>query len=140
MHTHAHINLRVWHFSPWILVLTLQYMQCKYVLIFIPTWAPHKLLEVGKKKAKSLMPWWGSKNTIYIERFESTTKGEGKLFFVFKNLKMFLQLTWLKEDGDLFQAVPFFNRPKFYGRHFESCRACMTGNGFMLMPCPKVIS
>jgi len=26
-------------------------MQCKYVLIFIPTGAPYKLLEVGKKKA-----------------------------------------------------------------------------------------
>ena len=64
-------------------------------------------------------------------------KGEGKLCFVFKNIKMFLQLTWLKEDGDLFQAVPFFNRPKFHGRHFS---ACMTRNGFMLMSCPKVMS
>ena len=25
----------------------------------------------------------------------------------------------IEEDGDLFQAVPFFNRPKFYGRHYE---------------------
>ena len=120
--------------------MTLQYMQCKYVLIFIPTWAPHKLLEVGKKKAKSSMPWWGFKNTTYTEWFESTTKGEGKLCFVFKNLKMFLQLTWLMEDGDLFQAVPFFNRPKFHGSHFESYSACMTRNNFMLMSCPKVMS
>ena len=44
------------------------------------------------------------------------------------------------EDGDLFQVVPFFNHPKFHGRHFESCSACMTGNGFMLMTCPKVMS
>ena len=122
------------------LVLTLQYMQCKYVFIFIPTWAPYKLLEVGKKKEKSSMPWWESKNTIYIERFESTTKGEGKLCFVFKNLKMFLQLTWLTEDGDLFQAIPFFNRPKVHGRHFESYSTCMTRNSFMLMPCAKVMS
>ena len=139
-HTHAHLDLKVWHFSPWILVLTLQYMQYKYVFIFIPTWAPHKLLEIGKKKAKSSMPCWESKYTTYTEWFESTTKGEGKLCFVFKNLKMFLQLTWLKEDGDLFQAVPFFNLPKFQRRHFESCSAYMTGNGFMLMTCPTVMS
>jgi hypothetical protein len=25
-HTHAHLDLRVWHFSPWMLDLTLQYM------------------------------------------------------------------------------------------------------------------
>ena len=50
IHTHAHLDLRVWHLSPWILVLTLQYMQCKYVFIFIPTWAPHKLLELGKRR------------------------------------------------------------------------------------------
>ena len=57
-----------------------------------------------QKEGKSLMPYCGSKNTTYTEWFESTTKGEGKLCFVFKNLKLFLQLTWLKEDGDLFQA------------------------------------
>jgi hypothetical protein len=60
--------------------------------------------------------------------------------FCFENLKMFLKLTLLKEDGDLFQAIPFFNRPKFHERHFESCRACMTRNSFMSMPCPKVMS
>jgi hypothetical protein len=27
-------------------------MQCKYVFTYIPTWAPYKLLEVGKKKDK----------------------------------------------------------------------------------------
>jgi len=80
------------------------------------------------------------KNTIYKKWFESTTNGEGKLCFVFKILKMFLQLTWLKEKGDLFQVVPFFNRLKFHGRYFESYSACMTGNSFMLMPCPKVMS
>ena len=97
IHTHAHLDLRVWHFSPWILVLTLQYMQYKYILIFIPTWAPHKPLEVGKKKAKLFMPWWGSKNKTYIEWFESTTRGEGKLCFVFKILKCFSNwLDWRK--------------------------------------------
>ena len=30
-------------------------------------------------------------------------------------------MTWLKEDGDLFQVVPFFNRPKFCGRPIKSC-------------------
>jgi hypothetical protein len=30
-------------------------MQCKYVFIFIPTQAPHKLLEVGKKEGKSYL-------------------------------------------------------------------------------------
>jgi hypothetical protein len=127
-------------FFSWILVLTLQYMQYKYVLIFIPTWTPHKLLEVGKNKAKSSLPWWGSKNTTYTEWFESTTQGEGKLCFVSKNLKLFLQLTWLKEEDDLFRAIPFFNCSKLHSRHFESCIACMTGNGFMLMSCPKVMS
>ena len=52
---------------------------------------------------------------------------------------MFLQMTWLKEDGDLFQAVPFFNHPKFHVRYFESCRACMIGNSFVFMSCPKVM-
>jgi hypothetical protein len=33
----AHLDLRVWHFSPWILDLTLQYMQRKYAILFIPT-------------------------------------------------------------------------------------------------------
>ena len=137
---HAYLDLRVWHFSSWILVLTLQYMQCKYVLTFIPTEAPYKLLEVRKKKASHWCFGEDPKNTTYTEWFESTTKGEGKLCFVFKkNLKMFLQLTWLKEDGDLFQAVPFFNRLKFHGRHFESYSTCMTRNGFMLMSCPKVM-
>jgi hypothetical protein len=46
----------------------------------------------------------------------------------------------LKEDGDLVRAIPFFNSSKFHGRHFESCRACMTRNGFKLMSCPKVMS
>ena len=62
------------------------------------------------------------------------------MFCFQKNLKMFLQLILLKEDGDLFQAVPFFNRPKFHGRHFESYSVCMTGNSFMVMTCPKVMS
>jgi hypothetical protein len=60
--------------------------------------------------------------------------------FFFENSKMFLQLTWLKEDGDLFQAIPFFNRPKFDGRHFEFYRACMARNDFVLMSCLKVMS
>ena len=61
------------------------------------------------------------------------------MFCFQKNLKMFLQLILLKEDGDLFQAVPFFNRPKFHGRHFESNSACMTRNSIMLMTYPKVV-
>ena len=36
-HTHAHLDLRVWHFSLWILDLTLQHMQYKYAILFIPT-------------------------------------------------------------------------------------------------------
>jgi hypothetical protein len=53
---------------------------------------------------------------------------------------MFLQLTSLKEDGDLFQAVPFFKCPKFHGRHFKSYSTYMTRNSFMLMSGPKVMS
>ena len=36
-HTHARLDLGVWHFSPWILYLTLQHMQYKYAILFIPT-------------------------------------------------------------------------------------------------------
>jgi hypothetical protein len=69
----------------------------------------------------------------------STTKGEGKLCFVFKILNVSpIDLT--NEDGDLVRAVSFFNLSKFHGRYFESCRACMTRNGLVLMSCPKVIS
>jgi hypothetical protein len=60
--------------------------------------------------------------------------------FYFQNSKMFLQLTSLKEDGDLFQAVPFFKCPKFHGRHFKSYSTYMTRNSFMLMSGPKVMS
>jgi hypothetical protein len=74
MHRNALLDIRVRHFSPWILLLTLQYMQCKYVFTITPTWAPHKLLEVGKKEAKSSLPWWGSINTTYTKWFESTTR------------------------------------------------------------------
>jgi hypothetical protein len=59
--------------------------------------------EVGKKKAKSSLPWWGSKNTIYWVIWEYYKRRRLQLCFVFKNLKTFLQLTWLKEKGDLFK-------------------------------------
>jgi hypothetical protein len=36
-HTHAHLDLRVRHFSFLIIDLTLQYMQYKYAALFIPT-------------------------------------------------------------------------------------------------------
>ena len=36
VHTHAHLDLRVWHFSPWIPDLTLQHIQYKYATLFIP--------------------------------------------------------------------------------------------------------
>jgi hypothetical protein len=49
-HTHAHLDLRAWNFSPWTLVLTLQYMQCKYAYMFIPTWAPNKPDRIMLKK------------------------------------------------------------------------------------------
>jgi hypothetical protein len=59
--------------------------------------------------------------------------------FSFQNLYKKLQLTWLKEECDLFQAVPFFNHPKFHGRHIESYSTDMARNGFMLMSCSKVM-
>ena len=69
----------------------------KYVSIVIPTWAPYKPLEVGKKKSRTSMSWWGSKNIKYNEWFESTTRGEGKLCFVFKILRYFSNwLEWRK--------------------------------------------
>jgi hypothetical protein len=57
-HTHAHIDLWVWHFSPWIQDLTLQYMQCKYAFISFPTRAWHKLLKVGRERHCCDVPWW----------------------------------------------------------------------------------
>jgi hypothetical protein len=140
IHRHAHLDLRIWHFSPKILILTLQYMQCKYVLTFIPTWAPHKILEVGKKKASHWCLGENPKIPHILSDLRVPQKEKVSYDLFSKNLKIFLQLTWLKEKGDLFQVVPFFNRLKFHGRHFKSCRAYMTRNGFIWMSCPKVMS
>jgi hypothetical protein len=52
--------------------------------------------------------------------------------FYFQNMQK-LQLTWLKEEGELFQAVPFSNHSKFYGRHNKSRSASMARNGFMMV-------
>jgi hypothetical protein len=41
--------------------------------------------------------------------------------------------------GALFHAIPFFNCPKFYGRHIESCSIGMTRNGLVLMSCLTVM-
>jgi hypothetical protein len=35
--------------------------------------------------------------------------------------------------GALFHAIPFFNYPKFYGRHIDSCSIGTTRNGLVLM-------
>jgi hypothetical protein len=48
-YTYAHLDLRLWHFSPWIRALTLQYMQCIYATSFILPKAPHMPLEVGSE-------------------------------------------------------------------------------------------
>jgi hypothetical protein len=37
--------------------------------------------------------------------------------------------------GALFHVVLFFNCPKFYGRHIESCSTGMIRNGLVLMSC-----
>jgi hypothetical protein len=41
--------------------------------------------------------------------------------------------------GALFHAVLFFNCPKFYGRHVESCSTGMTRNDLVLMSCLTVM-
>jgi hypothetical protein len=41
--------------------------------------------------------------------------------------------------GALFHVVPFFNYPKFYGRHIESCSIGMTRNGLVPMSCLTVM-
>jgi hypothetical protein len=61
------------------------------------------------------------------------------MFLFFKTLQK-LQLTRLIDDSNLFQAVRFFNRPKFHGRHLESRSTSMTKKMFVLMSCLKVIS
>ena len=52
---HAHFDLSVWYFSPWIQVLIQQYMQCMYASFFI-TKAPHKPI-INRKEGKASMPW-----------------------------------------------------------------------------------
>jgi hypothetical protein len=60
-------------------------------------------------------------------------------YVLFPKLMQKLQLTWLKEKGNLSQVVPFSNRPKFHGGHIESRSTGMTRSGFMLITCPKVM-
>jgi hypothetical protein len=84
------------------------------------------------------MLWWGSKNITYWVIWEYYKK-EKVSYALFSNLWKKLQLTWLKEDGDLFQAIPFSNHPKFHGRHIESHSAGIARNSFILMSCSKVM-
>ena len=54
-HTHAHLDLRVWHFSPWILVLTLQYIQCKNVCMIHPYLSSTKAFRSKQKEGKIII-------------------------------------------------------------------------------------
>ena len=71
-HTHAHLDLIVWLNSLWIRGLTLQYMYYKYALsCYHHSYELHISFSCRKKGINSLLPWWGSTNTVYFERLES---------------------------------------------------------------------
>jgi hypothetical protein len=84
-HTHAHLDLRVWHSPPRIPALTRQYTHGKYAISL-------KYLQLRIifhrstmfLRHQSYMPQRESTNTIYNERSECTIEGEGKLCFLFK--------------------------------------------------------
>jgi hypothetical protein len=61
-HIYAHLDIRVWRFSPWIQGLALQYMQGKHVTSFILSKVPHKPLEAGWEGNFKNMSWWGIKH------------------------------------------------------------------------------
>ena len=74
-HTLAHLDLGLWHSSPWIHVLTLQYMQCKYALLFVPTWAPHKPNRCRMKQKEGNFMLCVCKDSYTFEWFEGTIWG-----------------------------------------------------------------
>jgi hypothetical protein len=84
-HTHAHLDLMVWHSPPQIPALTRQYMCGKYAISL-----KYLQLHISFHRSRmslrhqSYMPQRGSTNTTYNERSECTTEGEGKLCFLFK--------------------------------------------------------
>jgi hypothetical protein len=49
-HTHAYLDLRVWHFPPWIRDLALKHIKGEYATTFTPTQAPYKPFRSRVKK------------------------------------------------------------------------------------------
>jgi hypothetical protein len=84
-HTHAHLDLRVWHSPPRIPALIRQYMHGKYAISL-----KYLQLHISFHRSRmflrhqSYMPQRGCTNTTYNERSECTIEGEGKLYFLFK--------------------------------------------------------
>jgi hypothetical protein len=84
-HTHAHLDLSVWHSPPRIPALTRQYMHGKYAISM-----KYLQLHISFHRSRmflrhqSYMPQRGSTNTTCNERSECTIEGEGKLCFLFK--------------------------------------------------------
>jgi hypothetical protein len=88
-HSDSFLDLRVWHFSSWILVLTLQYMQCKFVFMFIPTWPPQKPDRSRMKQREGnsklcLFLWKSFKNSKYVLRCENV-----KMTITFRTIPLF---------------------------------------------------
>jgi hypothetical protein len=110
-HTHAHLDLRVWHSPPWIPALTRQYVHGKYVISL-----KYLQLHISFHRSRmfwhqSYMPQRGSTNTTYNEQSECTIEGEGKLCFLFK-IYTNLQVTGLKDERGSVSCCSVFQLPK----------------------------
>ena len=56
---HFHFLIEIaWLVSPWIISLTLQYMECKYALL-LSYLELHKKLCSSRKDRRQILPWWG---------------------------------------------------------------------------------
>ena len=82
-----------------------------------PTWAPHKLLEVGRKKKRGDKAQNALLRKQTLEWFESTIWGVLVNYALFKKISKLLRC---ENEMRLlcFKAVPFLNRSRRYVSHF----------------------
>ena len=75
-----------WLVSPWILSLTLQYMECKYALL-LSYLELHKKLCSSRKDRRQILPWWGK------YKLSASRESSWELCHVFKkSFKKYLQM------------------------------------------------
>jgi hypothetical protein len=107
-------------------ILTGQYMQSKYATSLKYLQLQISFCRIGCAiRHLSYIPQRGLQIPHILSDLRVPHEVEGKLCFYFKYIQKY-QVTGWKEKGAQFQAVPFFNCPKWYGRHFESRSTCMT--------------